>query len=349
MPDDRNIYDLKTYDYDLPAGMIAQYPVSPRDSSRLLVLDRFRGNMEDRVFTDIIKYLTPGDTLVLNKTRVIPARLMGFKETGARVEVLLLQKRGRDWEALVRPARRLAAGNIVRFESAVEYIEIMEETGDAGGRLVRISNCLDESEFLHRYGHMPLPPYIDRPDEIMDKESYQTVFAQEEGSAAAPTAGLHFTSRLMDHLMGKGVNIAYLVLHVGIGTFRPVKTKDIRDHAMHYEAYQIDQPTADLLNKTRRDNRKIIAVGTTVTRTLETVYNDDCGFSAASGETNKYIYPGYVFKAIDGLITNFHLPQSSLLMLVSAFAGQENTMAAYRHAVNGQYRFFSYGDAMLIK
>lgn len=349
MPDDQNIYDLKTYAYDLPEGSIAQYPVSPRDTSRLLVLNRFNGRIEDRIFTDIIQYLKPGDTLVLNKTRVIPARLVGFKETGAKVEILLLQRKGCLWESLVKPARRLPVGTIVRFGSADEYIEILSETVNAGGRLVRIGNCQNEKEFLHRYGHMPLPPYIDRPDEAMDKECYQTVFAEEEGSAAAPTAGLHFTSLLMDRLREKGINIAYLVLHVGIGTFRPVKTRDIRDHEMHFEAYQIDQLTADLLNTTRGNNRNIIAVGTTVTRTLETVYNDDCGFSAASGETNKYIYPGYNFKAIDGLITNFHLPQSSLIMLVSAFAGRENTMAAYLHALNEHYRFFSYGDAMLIK
>jgi S-adenosylmethionine:tRNA ribosyltransferase-isomerase len=349
MPDAQNIYDSGSYYYDLPTELIAQYPAAPRDSSRLLVLDRFQGSMEDQVFTSIMQYLHPGDTLVLNKTRVIPARLAGLKETGGKAEILLLRKQGPYWEALVKPARRLPVGTIVRFDAAQEYIEITAETGSAGGRLVRICNCQDENEFLYRCGHMPLPPYIDRPDEDIDKECYQTVFARDEGSAAAPTAGLHFTNQLLDQLNRKGVNIAYLVLHVGIGTFRPVKVRDIREHKMHFEMYQIDEATAEMLNKTRRDNKRIIAVGTTVTRTLETVYNDDYGFSAASGETDKYIYPGYTFKAIDGLITNFHLPQSSLIMLVSAFAGWKNTMAAYHHAVNKHYRFFSYGDAMLIK
>jgi len=349
MSDDQKIYDIDSYSYDLPAELIAQYPVTPRDSSRLLVLDRSSGGMEDQVFSNLIEYLETGDTLVLNKIRVIPARLVGFRDSGARAEIFLLRKRGGEWEALVKPARRLPPGKIVRFESADEYIEILEETDTAGGRMVRICNCKDENEFLCRHGHIPLPPYIDRPDEIMDQECYQTVYAKNDGSVAAPTAGLHFTDQLLDQLVSKGIHIVYLVLHVGIGTFRPVKTQDIRDHKMHFEVYEFDRQAADLLNQTRSNHKKIIAVGTTVVRTLETVYNEDCGFSAASGETNKFIYPGYTFKAIDGLITNFHLPRSSLIMLVSAFAGQENTMAAYRHAVDQRYRFFSYGDAMFIK
>ncbi|HNX28589.1 MAG TPA: tRNA preQ1(34) S-adenosylmethionine ribosyltransferase-isomerase QueA [Syntrophomonadaceae bacterium] len=349
MSDDNKIFNLNSYSYDLPVGLIAQYPVSPRDFSRLLVLDRRNGDIKDEVFRNIVQYFEKGDTLVLNKTRVIPARLFGYKDSGAKAEIFLLRKRGLNWEALVKPARRLPPGTIIKLESAREYVEILEETDTAGGRLVTISNCEDETEFLNKFGHIPLPPYIDRQDEITDKECYQTVYARDNGSAAAPTAGLHFTSELIDKLESQGVNIVTLVLHVGIGTFRPVITSDIRDHKMHFEFYQIDDQAAALLNKTKKSGKKIIAVGTTVVRTLETVYNDDCGFSVASGETNKFIYPGYEFQAIDGLITNFHLPKSSLIMLVSAFAGLENTMSAYRHAINKRYRFFSYGDAMFIK
>lgn len=343
------IFDLKSYSFELPAELIAQYPVSPRDASRLLVLNRFNGEIKDEIFENMAAYLEKGDTLVLNKTRVIPARLYGHKDSGAKAELLLLRKRGPDWEALVKPARRLPPGSIIRFETAREYIEISGTLDMAGGRMVTIYNCQDETEFLNRVGHIPLPPYIDRKDEPGDKESYQTVYARENGSAAAPTAGLHFTRELIDKLKIKGVNIVTLVLHVGIGTFRPVEALDIRRHEMHSEYYQIDKRAAHLLNQTKNSGKKIVAVGTTVVRSLETVYNDDYGFSAASGETNKFIYPGYKFRAIDGLITNFHLPESSLIMLVSAFAGQMNTRSAYRHAINKRYRFFSYGDAMLIK
>lgn len=345
---DRKIFDLKTYDFDLPANLIAQYPASPRDSSRLLILNRANGSLRDEIFHSIADYLTAGDTLVLNKTRVIPARLYGFKDSGARVEIFLLRKRGPEWEALVRPARRLPPGSRIAFPPRREYIEIVQDLDMAGGRLVAIRNCADETEFLGQTGHIPLPPYIGRPDEISDQVDYQTVYASETGSAAAPTAGLHFTGELMERLKDSGVNLITLVLHVGLGTFRPVKSTDIRQHKMHFEYFQIDNEAAGVLNHTRKIGKKIVAVGTTVVRTLETVYNDDCGFSAASGETDIFIYPGYRFKAVDGLLTNFHLPQSSLIMLVAAFAGVDNTLSAYRHAIDGNYRFFSYGDAMFI-
>lgn len=344
-----DIYDLETYMFDLPANLIAQYPVEPRDSSRLLVLNRTTGCVEDKVFTDIIDYLNKGDTLVINKTRVIPARLFGYKDTGARVEILLLEQKGSNWEALVRPAKRLKPGVKVKFAPDCDVeAEIIEELDLAGGRLIRFNNCNNINQFIEKMGHMPLPPYINRPAEESDKENYQTVYAREAGSAAAPTAGLHFTTPLLERISQRGVNIASVLLHVGLGTFRPVSSQDIRRHHMHYEYYEMDEATAELLNQTRQNGKNIIAVGTTVVRTLESVYNDGYGFSACRGETNKFIYPGYELKAIDKLVTNFHLPGSSLVMLVSAFAGIDRTMAAYNHAVENEYRFFSYGDAMMI-
>ncbi|MGI5921477.1 MAG: tRNA preQ1(34) S-adenosylmethionine ribosyltransferase-isomerase QueA [Syntrophomonadaceae bacterium] len=344
-----DVYDLNTYMFDLPPSLIAQYPVEPRDSSRLLVLERKTGHLEDKVFTNIIDYLNKGDTLVINKTKVLPARLFGYKDTGARVEILLLGQKPDGWEVLVKPARRLKKGSIIRFspESDVEA-EIIKELNLAGGRLVRFNNCSDVRGFIEEVGQMPLPPYINRPAEESDKENYQTVYAREAGSAAAPTAGLHFTTSLLEKIQAKGVNLASIVLHVGLGTFRPVSSRDIRQHHMHYEYYELQEATAVLLNKTRRTGNRIIAVGTTVVRTLESVYNDQYGFSASHGETNKFIYPGYELKAVDGLVTNFHLPGSSLIMLVSAFAGVDQIMTAYQHAIANQYRFFSYGDAMLI-
>ncbi|SHG98446.1 S-adenosylmethionine--tRNA ribosyltransferase-isomerase [Thermosyntropha lipolytica DSM 11003] len=345
-----DIYHLKSYDYYLPEDLIAKFPVEPRDASRLLVLDRRTGRVEDKIFRDIIEYLKPGDTLVVNKTRVIPARLHGYKESGGKVEILLLKKRDEGWEALVRPAKRLRPGETVFFGEGVKVTaEIVDVSEVEGGRIIRFNNCPDDYQFIEEMGEMPLPPYIRRSAEESDKRRYQTVYAQETGSAAAPTAGLHFTEKLLYDLQAKGVNIAGIVLHVGIGTFRPVTCENIREHKMHREWYRIDEETARLLNNTRQEGRSIVAVGTTVVRTLETVYNDDYGFRAESGETEKFIYPGYKFKAVDKLITNFHLPGSSLLMLVAAFAGYENTMAAYRYAVENRYRFFSYGDAMFIK
>ena len=343
-----SIYNLQSYQFELPPELIAQYPVEPRDQSRLLVLERQTGLIKDHIFSDIIDYLESGDTLVLNDTRVIPARLYGYKDSGARVEILLLNQQGKQWEALVRPAKRLKPGSRVRFEgqNGVE-VEIMAELNLAGGRLIEFKNCADEMVFIEQMGQMPLPPYINRPAEKSDKQNYQTIYAREKGSAAAPTAGLHFSQELLQHIQDK-VSASFILLHVGLGTFRPVSSEDIREHQMHYEYYQVDEKTVDLLNHTRQKGKKIIAVGTTVVRTLETVYNTKHGFTAGEGQTNKFIYPGYEIKAVDCLITNFHLPGSSLVMLVAAFAGYDNTMTAYRHAVENKYRFFSYGDAMLI-
>jgi len=342
------LYNLQRYMFDLPPYLIAQYPVEPRDSARLLVMDRTAGKLEDRLFTDIIDFFSPGDTLVINQTKVIPARLFACKSTGARIEILLLNQQGEYWEALVKPARRMPMGSRVYFpdHSGVE-IEVTA-VRENGGRLLRFLNCPDVMAFLDQAGSMPLPPYINRSATEEDKTTYQTVYAQAEGSAAAPTAGLHFTEELLKQLRDMGVNIAQVLLHVGLGTFRPVSCADIREHQMHYEYFEIDEDTAQLLNNTRRNGKNIVAVGTTVVRTLETVYNKDYGFGGQSGRTNKFIYPGYQYQAVDRIITNFHLPGSSLIMLVAAFAGLEPTLQAYRHAVQEGYRFFSYGDAMLI-
>ncbi|MDD2372874.1 MAG: tRNA preQ1(34) S-adenosylmethionine ribosyltransferase-isomerase QueA [Syntrophomonadaceae bacterium] len=345
---ENSIYNLQSYQFDLPPDLIAQYPMEPRDHSRLLVLDRQTGLIKNHVFSDIIDYLEAGDTLVLNDTRVIPARLYGCKDSGARVELLLLNQRGKQWEALVRPAKRLKPGSRVRFDGNGVEVEITAELNLAGGRLIEFRNCVDEMSFIEQTGQMPLPPYINRPAEKADKQSYQTIYAREKGSAAAPTAGLHFSQELLQRIQDKGVNLGYILLHVGLGTFRPVSSEDIRQHQMHYEYYRVDEETAALLNQTRQKGKKIIAVGTTVVRTLETVYNTKHGFTAGEGQTNKFIYPGYEIKAVDRLLTNFHLPGSSLIMLVAALAGYDNTMVAYRHAVENKYRFFSYGDAMLV-
>jgi len=344
-----NIYDLESYNYSLPPELIAQFPVEPRDSSRLLVLDRHSGRLEDKIFRDVIDYLQAGDTLVVNHTRVIPARLFAYKDTGAKVEVLLLNKREENWEALVKPARRLKVGSRIKFAGYREVeLEVLAELDVAGGRLVKFHHCPDEEGFIYEVGQMPLPPYINRPAKEVDKQHYQTVYARETGSAAAPTAGLHFTEQLLQDLKQKGVNIAAITLHVGLGTFRPVSSADIRQHHMHSEYYQVNAETAALLNATRQGGKQIIAVGTTVVRTLETVYDVKAGFRCQSGETAKFIYPGYTVQAVDKIVTNFHLPGSSLLMLVAARAGLEYTQAAYEHAVASRYRFFSYGDAMLI-
>lgn len=345
---DQDIYNLKTYYYHLPEELIAQYPVEPRDEARLLVLNKDNGDMKDKVFKDVLHYMNEGDTLVLNETRVMPARLLGRKESGARAEIFLLQNCEDVWEALVKPAKRLKSGSKVIMDGDnTVTAQIVEELNFAGGRLVRF-HCTDINEYINQYGHMPLPPYIKREAGDIDRDQYQTVYAAKYGSVAAPTAGLHFTSDLLKRIEAKGVNIARILLHVGLGTFRPVNHTDIREHSMHSEFYSLDEKTAELLNQTRFRGKKIIAVGTTVVRTLETVYNNEHGFLPQSGETNKFIYPGYEYKAIDKLITNFHLPESSLIMLVAAFAGLDNTMQAYNYAVNNRYRFFSYGDAMLI-
>lgn len=347
--DNIDIYNLESYWFELPDELIAKYPVEPRDMSRLLVLDKDNGKLEDRYFGEVSQLLSKGDTLVINETKVLPARLNGFKDTGAKVEVLLLKKVDGYWETIVRPAKRLKKGAIVRFPLTDVYIEIIEELDIAGGRLIEIKNCPDEKEFIEMAGEMPLPPYINRPASERDKTTYQTIFAKEAGSAAAPTAGLHFTQQLLDEISNNGVNIARIVLHVGLGTFRPVSSMDIRQHKMHTESYYMSKETADLLNDTKNNGKSIIAVGTTVVRTLETIYTNYGEFKPGAGETDIFIYPGYQFKAIDKLITNFHLPASSLIMLVAALAGRDNTLNAYHHAVKNSYRFFSYGDAMFIK
>jgi S-adenosylmethionine:tRNA ribosyltransferase-isomerase len=341
-----SIYSLSSYQFDLPRELIAQYPVEPRDKCRLLVVDRKTGQLSDHIFSDLPAFITEGDVLVLNETRVIPARLLGNKESGGAVELLLLNKKEAGWEALVKPARRLSPGSRVIFPHTTVQVEIIDDTGIPGGRLVRFIDCADEERFIHEIGRMPLPPYINRPADIHDHECYQTVYARQAGSVAAPTAGLHFTPELLQQLTDKGVEIARLLLHVGLGTFRPVVVEDIRQHKMHEEHYEITPDTAHQLNQARQKGKRVIAVGTTVVRTLETIYQQ--GYHPGQGETNKFIYPGYRFQGVDALLTNFHLPGSSLLMLVAALAGIELTRHAYQHAIREGYRFFSYGDAMLI-
>lgn len=343
------IHRLGSYTFDLPSELIAQYPAEPRDHARLLVLNRASGDFKDRCFCKIGDYLQSGDALVLNETRVIPARLLGFKESGARVEVFLLHKEDSFWVALVKPARRLKPGHRVYFEKdRPEYIEIIDDCPLEGGRLVAFRNCPDEAALLEEIGRTPLPPYINRADQARDADDYQTVYAKSSGSVAAPTAGLHFTSRQLEEIEAKGVKLVKILLHVGIGTFKPVSVSDIRQHQMHSEYYELSHKAAGLLNETREQGKKICAVGTTVVRTLETTYDEEFGFSPGSGETSIFIYPGHHFQAVDQIITNFHLPGSSLLMLVSAFAGLDLTHRAYCHAVAERYRFFSYGDAMLV-
>ena len=340
---------MKTEDfnYDLPEELIAQTPLKDRSSSRLLVMDRFTGELEHKHFSDIKAYLHPGDVLVINDTKVIPARLMGSKvDTGAVIELLLLKDMGEDvWECLSRPQKRLHIGSIIKFsdELSAEVIELLE---DGVTRVKLLYNGI-LLEILDRLGEMPLPPYIH--EKLQEKDRYNTVYAKIDGSAAAPTAGLHFTNELMDELRNNGVIITNVTLHVGLGTFRPVEVDDIKDHHMHSEFYQMSKETADILNQAKNDGRRIIAVGTTSTRTLETVINKYGEFKECSGNTDIFIYPGYEFKAIDCLITNFHLPKSTLLMLVSAFSKKEFVLNAYQEAIKNNYRFFSFGDAMFFK
>ncbi|USC69317.1 tRNA preQ1(34) S-adenosylmethionine ribosyltransferase-isomerase QueA [Staphylococcus aureus] len=339
--------NIEEFDYDLPESLIAQTPLKDRDHSRLLVMDRETGEMKHLHFKDIIEYFRPGDTLVLNDTRVMPARLFGLKEeTGAKVEILMLtQIEGNDWEVLLKPAKRIKVGNKLNFGNGKIIAECIKEM-DQGGRIMRLHYEGILQERLDELGEMPLPPYI--KERLDDPDRYQTVYAKESGSAAAPTAGLHFTDELLTEIKNKGVNIAFVTLHVGLGTFRPVSVDDVNDHEMHSEYYQMTQETADLLNDTKSKGHRIISVGTTSTRTLETIRRDHDKFVETSGWTNIFIYPGFDFKAIDGQITNFHLPKSTLVMLVSAFSTRENVLNAYKTAVNLEYRFFSFGDAMLI-
>ncbi len=341
---------INDFDYHLPEELIAQYPAEKRDSSRLLVVDRRTGLLEHRHFYDILEYLNPGDCLVMNNSRVIPARLFGVKEiTGARVEFLLTKRIKDDiWEAMVRPGKKLHVGDRVSFSDDGSLSAEILEHGEGGTRIVRFEYDGDFHELLDRIGKMPLPPYIDRESGEEDKERYQTVYCREEGSVAAPTAGLHFTKELMDAAVKKGVKIAYVTLHVGIGTFRPVKCEIIEEHKMHFEEYEIDEENAAMINETKTQGGRIISVGTTSTRTVESAASEDGFVTAGRGNTDIFIYPGYRFKVIDSLITNFHLPKSTLLMLVSALYNREKILAAYQEAVDQNYRFFSYGDAMLI-
>ena len=339
---------LKTSDfwYDLPEELIAQTPLEKRDTSRLLVLDRRNGELEHKHFYDIIDYLNPGDCLVMNDSRVLPARLLGHRPTGGAVEVLLLRDLGdKKWECLCKPGRKMQVGNEVIFGNG-ELTAVVTEVRDDGNRVVEFHYNGIFLEVLERLGKMPLPPYIKA--ELADQERYQTVYSREVGSAAAPTAGLHFTNDLLDKIRDKGVKTAFVTLHVGLGTFRPVKADEITDHHMHSELCMINAETAAVLNETKEQGGRIICVGTTSCRTLESLVNEDGSFEAKSRWTEIFIYPGYQFKAMQGLITNFHLPESTLVMLVSAFAGRENVLNAYNKAVQERYRFFSFGDAMFI-
>lgn len=333
--------------FDLPEELIAQDPLEDRSSSRLLVLDKKTGATSHHIFREIKDYLKPGDCLVINDTKVIPARLIGEKEgTGGKVEVLLLKRKENDvWETLVKPGKKMKPGARVSFGDGLlkgEVLEVVEE----GNRLIHFEYEGIFEEILDQLGQMPLPPYITH--QLEDKNRYQTVYAKHSGSAAAPTAGLHFTPELLEQIKAKGVDIAHVTLHVGLGTFRPVKVDDVLDHHMHSEFFQISEEAAELINTTRKNGGRIISVGTTSTRTLESAAEADGTLHAKSGWTDIFIYPGYQFKVIDGLITNFHLPESTLVMLVSALAGRKHVMAAYEEAVKERYRFFSFGDAMLI-
>lgn len=337
---------LEEFVYDLPERLIAQTPVEPRDASRLLVLHRADGSLEHKHFYDMIDYLDPKDVLVINHTKVLPARLWAHRDSGALIEVLLVQQVDLNhWKALVRPGRKARPGEHLTFaEGLLEGL--VEEVVEEGMRLIRFDYQGNFMEILDKLGTMPLPPYIH--EELKDQSRYQCVYAKDPGSAAAPTAGLHFTNELLDKIRAKGVAVAEVLLNVGLGTFRPVKVENIEEHQMHSEYYSVDEATAKLINERRAAGGRIVAVGTTSTRTLETVSTEDGIVHAGSGWTQKFIYPGYRYKAVDALITNFHLPGSTLMMLVSAFATREQIMQAYEQAVADEYRFFSFGDAMLI-
>ncbi|MDD7333033.1 MAG: tRNA preQ1(34) S-adenosylmethionine ribosyltransferase-isomerase QueA [Lachnospiraceae bacterium] len=340
--------DVKDFDYELPEELIAQDPLEDRSSSRLMVLDRKTGDVEHRHFRDILDYLNPGDCLVINNTKVIPARLYGAKEdTQAKIEVLLLKRKENDvWETLVKPGKKAKPGTRIVFGDGLlvgEVIDVVEE----GNRLIQFHYDGIFEEILDQLGQMPLPPYITH--QLQDKNRYQTVYAKYDGSAAAPTAGLHFTKELLSAVKEKGVDIAEVTLHVGLGTFRPVKVENVLDHHMHSEFYMVSAEAAEKINHAKESGHRVISVGTTSTRTLESAADESGRLKETSGWTEIFIYPGYQFKVIDALITNFHLPQSTLVMLVSALAGREHVLDAYKLAVQEKYRFFSFGDAMLIK
>ena len=341
---------MKTSDFNfhLPEELIAQHPLEKRDTSRLMVLDKATGEIEHKHFYDVLNYLNLGDTLVLNNTRVLPARLIGEKEnTGGKIEFLLLKRiEGDKWECLAKPGKRAKIGTIFTFGEGklkCKVVDIVEE----GNRIIEFIYDGIFEQVLDELGEMPLPPYI--TERLEDRERYQTVYSKEKGSAAAPTAGLHFTKELLEKVKEKGVNIAYVTLHVGLGTFRPVKVDDVNEHVMHSEFYHLEEEDAKIINDTKKNGGKIISVGTTSTRTLETIGDENGMVRAQSGWTNIFIYPGYEFKVVDKLITNFHLPESTLIMLVSALAGKEKVMNAYNEAVKERYRFFSFGDSMIIK
>ena len=339
---------MKTHDfyYELPEELIAQTPLQQRDASRLMVLNRVTGEIEHKHFYDIIDYLHPGDCLVLNDSRVLPARLLGHRPTGGAVEVLLLRDLGdKKWECLCKPGKKMREGDTVSFGEGTLTATVRQVLED-GNRVVEFHYEGIFLEVLERLGKMPLPPYIKA--ELKDQERYQTVYSREVGSAAAPTAGLHFTQELLDKIRAKGIKTAFVTLHVGLGTFRPVKAEDVLEHHMHSELCMMNEETAGILNETKAAGGRVICVGTTSCRTLESLVNEDGTFEAKSKWTDIFIYPGYTFKAMDGLITNFHLPESTLVMLVSAFAGREHVLNAYRIAVQERYRFFSFGDAMAI-
>ena len=340
--------NVKDFYFDLPQELIAQDPLEDRASSRLLVLDRETGEVTHRKFRDILGYLNPGDCLVINDTKVIPARLIGSREgTNAKIEVLLLKRRENDiWETLVKPGKKAKPGTVINFGDGLlkgTVIDVVEE----GNRLIQFSYEGIFEEILDRLGQMPLPPYITH--QLQDKNRYQTVYAKHEGSAAAPTAGLHFTKELLQEIEDQGMKIAHVTLHVGLGTFRPVKVENVLDHHMHSEFYMVEESEAEKINQTKKDGGRVICVGTTSCRTIESASDENGILKAGSGWTDIFIYPGYQFKILDCLITNFHLPESTLVMLVSALAGREHVLAAYEEAVKERYRFFSFGDAMFIK
>ncbi|WP_315081568.1 tRNA preQ1(34) S-adenosylmethionine ribosyltransferase-isomerase QueA [uncultured Clostridium sp.] len=340
--------NVKDFDFYLPEELIAQHPLEKRDTSRLMVLDKETGEISHKNFYDIIDYLNEGDTLVLNNTRVMPARLIGEKEgTGGKIEFLLLKRVEKDrWECLAKPGKSARVGRRFTFGESKLKAEVVE-VKDNGNRIVEFYYEGIFEEVLDSLGEMPLPPYIH--ERLEDRERYQTVYSKENGSAAAPTAGLHFTEELLHKIKDKGINIAYVTLHVGLGTFRPVKVETIEDHEMHSEYYHLSKEDAEVINATKKRGNRVISVGTTSTRTLETIAGEDGNIKETSGWTNIFIYPGYKFKVVDRLITNFHLPESTLIMLVSTLAGKEHVMNAYEEAVKERYRFFSFGDAMFIK
>lgn len=338
---------LKDFDFDLPEGLIAQHPAEKRDECRLMVLNKDKGEIEHKVFKDIIDYLNPGDCLVLNDTRVIPARLIGAKEgSGGKIELLLLKRIDKDtWETLVKPGKKAKVGARFEFGEGILKAEV-KEVAEEGNRIIKFEYKGIFEEILDELGQMPLPPYI--TEKLKDKEQYQTVYSKNEGSAAAPTAGLHFTNELLDKIRKKGIKTVFLTLHVGLGTFRPVKVENIEQHHMHSEFYILSKESADTINDTKEKGGRVISVGTTSTRTLETIGDEKGRVKESTGWTDIFIYPGYKYRVVDGLITNFHLPESTLIMLVSALSSREIVMNAYERAVKEKYRFFSFGDAMFI-